>query len=71
MGRRFVYDDGNFKKGKSLPAVIWTAVILMLLHVAEVVIWAVAYLLLSPISSLDTFEKAIYFSVVTFTTPGY
>ena len=69
--RRFVHNDGNFKEGKSLPAVIWTAVVLMLLHMAEVVIWAVAYLLLAPISSLDTFEKAIYFSVVTFTTLGY
>lgn len=71
MGRRFVDHDGNFKPGKSLPAVIWTAVILLLLHVVEVIVWAVAYLLLSPISSLDTFEKATYFSVVTFTTLGY
>jgi hypothetical protein len=71
MLRRFAHDDGNFKEGKSLPAVIWTAVVLMLLHMAEVVVWAVAYLLLSPINSLDTLEKAIYFSVVTFTTLGY
>lgn len=71
MVRRFAHHDGNFKPGKALPAVIWTAVILMLLHLVEVVVWAVAYRLLTPISSLDTFEKAMYFSVVTFTTLGY
>jgi hypothetical protein len=71
MRRRFIGRDGRFKSRKSLPAVMWTAVVLMLLHVIEVVIWAVAYLVLTPISSLDTFEKATYFSVVTFTTLGY
>lgn len=71
MGRRFVDRDGKIPPNKSLMAVTWTAVILMLLHVIEVAVWAVAYRLLSPISSLDTFEKATYFSVVTFTTLGY
>jgi hypothetical protein len=71
MKHRFVGPDGNFKRGKSLPAIIWTAVTLLMLHVIEVVVWAVAYLLLVPITSLDTFEKATYFSVVTFTTLGY
>ena len=71
MGRRFVGPDGNFKPGKELPAIISTAVTLLMLHVVEVVVWAVAYRVLDPISSLDTFEKAMYFSVVTFTTLGY
>ena len=71
MRRRFIGRDGRFTSKQSLPAVMWTAVVLMLLHVIEVVVWAVAYLVLTPISSLDTFEKATYFSVVTFTTLGY
>ena len=71
MGYRFVGPDGNFKPRKVLPAIISTAVILLMLHVVEVIVWAVAYRLLDPISSLDTFEKAMYFSVVTFTTLGY
>ena len=71
MRRRFIGRDGRFKSKQSLPAVIWTAVILMLLHVIEVAVWAAAYRMLTPISSLDTFEKATYFSVVTFTTLGY
>ena len=63
--------DGYFKERKALPAVIWTAVVLMMLHVIEVVLWAVAYLLLLPGGHLDSFEKAAYFSMVTFTTLGY
>jgi len=71
MGRHFVREDGDFKAGKSLPAVMWTAVVLLMLHVVEVVVWALTYLLLTSITSLDSFEKAAYFSVVTFTTVGY
>jgi len=71
MARRMVGPDGNFKRGKDLPAIIWTAVTLLMLHVVEVVVWALAYRALTPITSLDTFEKAVYFSVVTFTSLGY
>ncbi len=63
--------DGYFKARKALPAVMWTAVVLMMLHVVEVILWALAYLLLLPGDQLDTFEKATYFSIVTFTTLGY
>jgi hypothetical protein len=71
MARRFVGPDGKFKPRKSLTAVMWTAVNLLMLHVAEVVVWALAYRALTPINTLDTFEKAVYFSLVTFTTLGY
>ncbi len=62
---------GYFKPRKALPATIWTAVVLMMLHVVEVVLWAITYLLLIPGTQLDSFEKATYFSMVTFTTLGY
>jgi voltage-gated potassium channel len=71
MGYRFIGADGDFKPRKVLQAIISTAVTLLMLHLVEVIIWAVAYRALNPISSLDTFEKAMYFSVVTFTTLGY
>ena len=71
MASRFVDTHGDFHQGKVLPAIISTAVTLLLLHVIEVIVWAVAYRLLTPIGSLDTFEKAVYFSIVTFTTLGY
>ena len=43
MKHRFAGADGNLKPSKALPAIIWTAVVLLMLHVIQVVIWAVAY----------------------------
>ena len=70
LTRYYADADGHFKPRRALPAVIWTAVVLMMLHVVEVVLWATAYRLL-PGNDLDSFEKATYFSMVTFTTLGY
>lgn len=62
--------SGNFKPSTSLLALIWTAVVIMLLHLIEVGLWALTYRLL-PENQLDTLEKAAYFSLITFTTVGY
>ena len=70
LTRYYADADGHFKPRRALPAVIWTAVVLMMLHVVEVVLWATADRLL-PGNHLDSFEKATYFSMVTFTTLGY
>jgi hypothetical protein len=43
----------------------------MLLHCVQILIWAVAYRLLTPVQPIDTLESAVYFSAVTFTTLGY
>lgn len=48
-----------------------TALLLILLHIAEVGIWAVAYLFLPSVDSLNTLEEAVYFSTVTFASLGY
>lgn len=51
--------------------IYWVGGIVLLMFIVslvEVVIWAVTYLALS---AIDGFEKAIYFSMVTFTTLGY
>jgi hypothetical protein len=48
-----------------------TALVVFVLHTIEIVIWAGAYQLLLPIDELGTFEEAVYFSFVTFTTLGY
>jgi voltage-gated potassium channel Kch len=42
--------------------------IMYLVAIVEVLIWSAAYLTLG---SIEGFEKAIYFSAVTFTTLGY
>jgi voltage-gated potassium channel len=48
-----------------------TALIVFALHTVEIIIWAGAYLALVPINELASFEEAVYFSFVTFTTLGY
>ena len=71
LGRRYIGADGQVKAHKALPAVTWTAVWLLILHLLEVVVWAVFYLLITPVQEISTFEEAVYFSAVTFTTLGY
>lgn len=43
----------------------------MALHVIEFHLWALTYMLVLPGDTLDNYEKAVYFSFVTFTTLGY
>jgi len=71
LGRHYTGADGRFMAHKTLPALTWSAVGLLMFHLVEVVVWALSYLLLMPGEKIATFEEAIYFSVVTFTTLGY
>lgn len=47
-----------------------TAMSLVLLHTAEVVLWSLVYLVLG-IDSLSSFEESTYFSMVTYSALGY
>jgi hypothetical protein len=69
--RRYANARGLIESHMALPAVIWTAMALMVLHLIEIQLWALTYLIVVPGDTLDTFEKATYFSFVTFTTLGY
>ena len=69
--RRYADTKGDFTRDNALPALIWTAVVLLMLHLIEVIAWALAYVLILPGDQLASFEKAVYFSIVTFTTVGY
>jgi hypothetical protein len=44
------------------------AIHMFLITLAEVVLWAVVYV---GLGAIESFEKALYFSMVTFTTLGY
>ncbi len=50
---------------------IGTVLLLIILHAIQIMIWAVAYRSLLPDTELQSFEEAVYFSFVTFTTLGY
>jgi len=71
LTRRFADTGGMIKPHKTLSAVIWTAIVLLVLHVIEIQLWALAYLFLVPGDQMDTLEEAVYFSFVTYTTLGY
>ena len=71
LGRRYVHEDGRLHVQKSLPILIGTGLAMLALHVVQIVLWAMTYRALLPAGELETFEKAVYFSFVTFTTLGY
>ncbi len=48
-----------------------TALVLLLLHMAEVFPWACTYLTIPNLGSLDSWEEATYFATVTFSSLGY
>jgi hypothetical protein len=66
------YADGLPWSGRqAMLVLVNTALIVFALHTLEIIIWAAAYLALVPVSELASFEEAVYFSFVTFTTLGY
>jgi len=71
LGRRYLGQDGQWKAEKSLRVMTNTGLVLVSLHVVQILVWAVTYLLLVPDGELQTLEKSIYFSFVTFTSLGY
>ncbi len=49
----------------------WIAVIVLIIFIGaifEAVVWASSYMV---VGAIETFESALYFSIVTFTTLGY
>ena len=62
--------EEQFKK-RRVRILIATSAFLISLHLIQASIWALVYLLLPGVTEFQTFEKAVYFSLVTFTTLGY
>jgi len=60
----------NFDK-RTVRLLIYTALFLLSLNFLEAIIWGFTYYLLPGITEFEDLEKAIYFSLVTFTTLGY
>jgi hypothetical protein len=55
----------------NLALLLSTAVFMLSLNALEAVAWAGIYLLAPGVPEISTFETAIYFSFITFTTLGY
>ena len=56
---------------KAVYLLILTSLFLLFLNFCEAGVWAMAYYFVPEITEFESFEKAIYFSLVTFTTLGY
>ena len=56
---------------KNVWFLIYTAIFLLTLNFIEAIIWGFTYYTLPGITEFESLEKAIYFSLVTFTTLGY
>ena len=69
--RRYTDKAGEWKLQDTIPVLVSTGGVLLVLHVVEITLWAATYRALPAITELETLEKAIYFSMVTFTTLGY
>jgi len=63
-------NEETFKQ-RGTRLMISTAVFLILIHLVQAALWALVYMLLPGITEFETFEKSMYFSLVTFTTLGY
>lgn len=63
-------ESDTFKK-YGLRLLISTAVFLIFIHLVQAALWALVYMLLPGVTEFETFEKSMYFSLVTFTTLGY
>ena len=70
LSRKYV-TDVSWSGRRSMLVLVYTALIVLALHTVEIVIWAITYRNLMPVSELASFEEAVYFSIVTFTSLGY
>ena len=71
LGKRRLIAQSAISRWMGTRILITTGVVLLMMHVAQILAWAVTYRWLVPGEELYTFEKATYFSFVTFTTLGY
>jgi voltage-gated potassium channel len=70
--RFFMRNRGYFGHGRHLLKVlVFTSVFFLLLHLVEIMLWAITYRQLVTPDELASLEQAFYFSIVTFTTLGY
>jgi len=71
VATRYLNEDGTWGTRRTLGAITSTVIVLISLHAIQITVWAAAYRAVLPDGELETFEKALYFSFVTFTTLGY
>jgi hypothetical protein len=71
LAYRYDKITGPYKLTRTVKFLIGTIIGLTVLHIVQIAVWAWAYMIMLPEAVFGTFEEAIYFSFVTFTTLGY
>ena len=71
LARNYIDEAGLWRGRRVVRILLGTALVLVMLHSVQIVLWAVLYRNMGPVGELDTLEAAVYFSFVTFTTLGY
>jgi len=61
----------KYLREQGVRLLITTSVFLIFIHLIQASIWALVFMLLPEVTEFETFEKSMYFSLVTFTTLGY
>lgn len=70
VGKRYPGASKRLTVPGKAGVVIQTVLFMVFLHFIEILLWAIAYMLVAA-EEFESFEAAIYFSAVTFTTLGY
>jgi voltage-gated potassium channel Kch len=73
---RFIFnkidlDTTPIHRKQILFALSFSATSLILLHFAEIILWALTFMMIPEIARLSNFQEAVYFSSITYTTVGY
>ena len=71
LAQKYTLDSIAATRWRGVAILVYTALIAFVLHAVEIIIWAATYQVLMPVKELASFEEAVYFSFVTFTTLGY
>src|SRR6187431_2801083 len=69
--RKSVMANSEYKLQSALYTLSMTSIFLMVVHFIEITLWAIVFMIIPEITELATFEQAIYFSMITYTTVGY
>ncbi len=70
-GRKKETETNEYLRKRGARLLISTSVFLIFIHLIQAAIWALVFMLLPEVTEFETFEKSMYFSLVTFTTLGY
>ena len=71
VGRRHAGREPRGRTAHLFVSILSTAMVLLILHFIEALLWALLYRALPTEAGLSSLKEAVYFSLVSFTTLGY